>query len=118
MHHILRRGDKQKGRIADVEFEGEPYGAGLSFFIGNLLPGQGPGLHQHPYAETCIVRSGRVALTIDGLEVIGEAGDIAVIAPNTPHSFKAIGEERLQAICIHASDRFVIEWSDEEAVDG
>jgi quercetin dioxygenase-like cupin family protein len=113
MHHILRREDQKKGRIAAVEFEGETYGASLSFFIGDLSPGNGPGLHKHPYPETCIVRAGRVAMMVDGQEVIGNAGDIIVIAAETPHSFKAIGEERLEAICIHASDRFIIEWIDE-----
>jgi quercetin dioxygenase-like cupin family protein len=110
MYSILHPADQRKGAIAAVEFEGAPFGAGLSFFIGDLSPGNGPGLHKHPYPETCIVRSGRVALTIDGTEVVGGAGDIVVIGPDTPHSFKAIGEDRLEAICIHASERFVIEW--------
>ena len=110
MYHAIRREDQVKGKIADVEFEGEPFGAGLSFFIGDLMPGHGPGLHKHPYPETCIVRAGRVGLTIDGEEVQGQAGDIVVINADTPHRFKAVGDERLQMICIHASDRFVIEW--------
>jgi hypothetical protein len=54
MFHILNRRDQRKGAIATVEFEGEPYGAGVSFFQGNLLPGNGPGLHRHPYSETSI----------------------------------------------------------------
>lgn len=113
MVQIFHAKDLRKGAIAAVEFEGEPSGAGVSFFIGDLGPGQGPGLHRHPYPETCIIRSGRVAMWIDGNEVIGNAGDILVIGANTPHSFKAIGDGRLEAICIHASDRFVIEWLDE-----
>jgi hypothetical protein len=31
MFHILKRHDQRKGAIATVEFEGEPYGAGVSF---------------------------------------------------------------------------------------
>jgi mannose-6-phosphate isomerase-like protein (cupin superfamily) len=110
MFHILRRGDQRQGAIAAVEFEGQPYGAGVSFFLGDLAPGKGPGLHKHPYAETCIVRSGQAAMTVDGEEVVAGPGDIVVIGPEAPHRFTAVGEDRLNMVCIHASDRFIIEW--------
>ena len=110
MFHILHRRDQRKGAIATVEFEGEPYGAGVSFFLGNLPPGKGPGLHQHPYAETCIVLAGQAAMIVDGKEVVAGAGDIVVIGPATPHRFTAIGDERLDTVCVHASDRFIVEW--------
>jgi mannose-6-phosphate isomerase-like protein (cupin superfamily) len=110
MFHILNSRDQRKGALAVVEFEGEPYGAGISFFRGNLPPGKGPGLHKHPYAETCIVLSGQAAMVIDREEVVAGAGDIAVIGPSTPHRFTAIGDEPLAMLCVHASDRFIIEW--------
>ena len=109
MFHILHSCDQRKGAIATVEFEGEPYGAGISFLQGNAPPGKGPGLHKHPYAETCIVLSGQAAMVVDGKEVVAGAGDIVIIGPSTPHRFTAIGEERLAMVCIHASDRFIIE---------
>ena len=109
MFHILNRRDQRKGIIAAVEFEGEPYGAGVSFFQGNLPPGKGPGLHKHPYSETCIVLSGQAAMVVDGEEVVAGAGDIVVIGSATPHRFTAIGDERLDMVCVHASDRFIIE---------
>ena len=109
MVRIVKRCDQRKGSIAAVEFEGEPYGAGVSFFLGNLQPGQGPGLHRHPYPETCIVISGQAAMVVDGKDVVAGTGDIVVIGPETPHRFTAIGGERLDMICVHASDRFVIE---------
>jgi len=112
LFQILHKGDQIKGAIAEVEFEGARYGAGVSFFIGDLLPGRGPGMHRHPYAETCIVRAGKALMTVDGKEVIAGPGDIVVLAPGTPHRFVAAGNERLEAICIHASDRFIIEWLD------
>ena len=109
MYSILNCRDQRKGAIAAVEFEGKPYGAGISFFRGDLPPGKGPGLHKHPYAETCIVLAGQAAMVIDGEEVVASAGDIVVIGPATPHGFTAVGDERLEMVCIHASDRFVIE---------
>jgi mannose-6-phosphate isomerase-like protein (cupin superfamily) len=109
MFQILHRGDQRKGKIASVEFEGEPYGAGVSFFLGNVQPGKGPGLHQHPYAETCIVLSGQAAMVVDGEEVVAGAGDIVVIGPATPHRFTAIGDEQLDMVAIHHTERFIIE---------
>ena len=109
MFHILKRRDQKKGSIAAVEFEGESYGAGISFFLGNLPPGKGPGLHKHHYSETCIVLSGQAAMVVDGEEVVADAGDIVVIGAATPHRFTAIGDERLDMVCVHASDRFIIE---------
>jgi mannose-6-phosphate isomerase-like protein (cupin superfamily) len=109
MFQILHRRDQRKGTIAAVEFEGKQYGAGISFFVGNLLPGKGPGLHWHPYVETCIVLSGQAAMVIDGEEIVAAAGDIMVIGSATPHRFTATGNERLDMVCIHASDRFIIE---------
>ncbi len=114
MFHILNRRDQKKGTVAAVEFEGEPYGAGISFFRGNLAAGQGPGLHKHPYTETCIVLSGQAAMVVDGKEVVAGAGDIAVIGPSAPHRFAAIGDEQLAMVCVHASDRFIIECLSDE----
>lgn len=110
MFHLLKPNDQRKGAIADVEFEGGPYGAGVCFLLGNAPPGRGPPLHKHPYAEVCVVRSGQVAMTVDGREVIARPGDIAVIGPGTPHRFVGIGDERLDMVCIHATSRFIIEW--------
>ena len=109
MFHILHRDEQRKGAIAAVAFEGEPHGSEVSFFLGDLLPGKGPGLHTHPYSETCIVRRGRAAMIVDGEDVVAGAGDIVVIGPETPHRFAAIGDERLDIVCIHASDRFIID---------
>ena len=115
MFQILRREDLRKGAIASIEFEGKQYGAGVSFFVGHVAPGKGPGLHRHPYAETCIVLAGRVAMVADGKEVVVSGGEVAVIAAETPHRFTAIGDEPLDMVAIHASDHFVIEWIPTEA---
>jgi len=67
-------------------------------------------LHKHPYSEICLVRAGQVAITVDGQRVVAGAGDIVIIAPDSPHSFTAIGSEQLEAVCIHSASRFSIEW--------
>ncbi len=48
-------------------------------------------------------------MVVDGEEIVAGAGDIVVIGPATPHRFTAIGDERLAMVCVHASDRIVIE---------
>lgn len=116
MFHILHRHEQRKGAIAEIAFEGEPYDAGISFFVGDLEPGKGPGLHKHPYSETCVIHAGRVAMTVAGEVIIAGPGDIVVIKPEAPHRFTAIGDEKLVAVCIHASDRFIIEWLNESAL--
>jgi mannose-6-phosphate isomerase-like protein (cupin superfamily) len=118
MFHILRRNEQRKGAIAAVEFEGEPYGAGASFLLGDLAPGTGPRPHTHPYAEICIVRSGQAAMTIDGREVTAGPGDIVVIGPQTPHSFVVVGEQRLDMVCIHVRERFIMQWCETQRSEG
>lgn len=109
MFKILKPCDQKRGPIAKVEFEGEPYCAGISFFQGNLPPGKGPGMHKHPYPETCIVLAGQAAMVVDGEEVVAGAGDIVVIGPATLHRFTAIGDQPLDMVCVHASERVIIE---------
>jgi len=116
MFHILHRHDQRRGAIAEVAFEGEPYDAGISFFAGELEPGKGPGLHKHPYCETCVIHAGRVAMTVAGEVIVAGPGDIVVIKPEAPHRFTAIGDEKVVAVCIHASDRFIIEWLSETSL--
>lgn len=111
MRHILHPCDQRKGAIASAEFEGGEYGTGFSFFVGSIPPGSdGPRLHRHPYAEVCIVRSGQAAMVIDGEQVVAGPGDIIVLGSGTSHQFSAIGDDRLDMVCIHASNRFIIEW--------
>jgi mannose-6-phosphate isomerase-like protein (cupin superfamily) len=107
MYKVIRSGEIQPSPGGTIRFEGEPYDAGVSFFLVNNEPGTGPGLHKHPYSETWIVRSGRALITADGKEMEAGPGDIMVVSAGTPHKFKNIGTERLDIICIHASPRMI-----------
>jgi mannose-6-phosphate isomerase-like protein (cupin superfamily) len=93
-----------------VNFEGEPYGADISFILTDNEPGQGPALHRHPYPETWIVRDGRAVFYADGDEVEAGPGDVLVVGPGTPHRFRNLGPGRLELVCIHAAARFSTEW--------
>ena len=110
---VVGRGVRPPGSLAAVAFEGGRYGAGISYFQGELPPGKGPGLHRHPYPETCIVLAGRAEMVVDGERLVASAGETVVIAAGAPHKFTAIGDETLEMVAVHASDRIVIEWLSE-----
>jgi mannose-6-phosphate isomerase-like protein (cupin superfamily) len=94
-------------RTRTARFDGADFGAGASFFYVDNDPGQGPGLHWHPYSETWIVIDGRVLFHVDGEELEATNDAIASVPPETPHKFTNIGEGRLRMLCIHASPRII-----------
>ena len=107
MKRVIRSGELQPTPGGTVRFEGEGYGSGVSFFLVNNEPGEGPGLHKHPYSETWIVRGGTALMTADGEDIEAGPGDIMVVGPETPHKFKNVGTGRLDIVCIHSSPRMV-----------
>jgi len=109
MYSVIRSDEQRRSPGGTVTFEGEPHGSGVSMFLVNNEPGQGPDLHRHPYSETWIVRSGKARMTADGEDIDAGPGDIFVVGPLTPHKFKNVGTERLDIICIHDSPRMIQE---------
>jgi quercetin dioxygenase-like cupin family protein len=92
-----------------LRFEGRDHGSGVSFFLVANEPGQGPGLHRHPYTETWSVLEGEATITIGDETVIARAGDTAVVQPGVWHGFTSSGTSILRMICIHASDTMIQE---------
>ena len=109
MHSVLRADEQQRAANRTLRFEGEDYGSGVSLFLVDNEPGEGPRLHRHPYSETWIVRSGRVRFTADRQDVEAGAGDILVVGADTPHKFVNLGPGRLDLICVHDSPRIIQE---------
>jgi mannose-6-phosphate isomerase-like protein (cupin superfamily) len=112
MHHVIRSEELPPSATRTVQFEGEDYGAPISFILLDNEPGQGPGLHVHPYAETWVVRSGRALFRAGEEEIEAGPGDVLVVEGGTPHGFRNAGPGRLQMVCIHAAGRMVTEWLD------
>lgn len=115
MHSILRPDEQERTPTGTVRFEGELSGSGVSLFLVNNQPGEGPGLHCHPYSETWIVRSGSVRFTADGEDLDAGPGDIVVVGPETPHKFANLGPGRLDLVCVHDSPRIIQEELEEQA---
>ena len=86
-----------------LRFEGRDHGSGISFFLVTNDPGQGPGLHRHPYSETWTVLEGQATITIGDVELVARAGDTAVVRPDTWHGFTNTGDGVLRVMCVHAS---------------
>mgnify|MGYP000924756577 CR=1 FL=1 len=109
MMHILRAADRPPRTSRTVRFEGAAHGTEISFFAVDNDPGQGPGLHVHPYAETWIVQSGRARIVAGDDTFEAGPGDIAVVPGGMPHKFTNIGEGRLVMFCVHAAGTMVQE---------
>lgn len=97
------------GRL--TQLEGRGCEAGVSIvFTRTDIPGAGPYLHKHPYAETFVIHSGRARFTVGGLEHVAGADEVIVVPGFTPHTFAVVGTELFVSTNIHANDTFVTEW--------
>ena len=92
-----------------LRYEGRDHGSGISFFLVTNDPGQGPGLHRHPYSETWSVLVREATITVGDETVVARAGDTAVVQPDVWHGFKNTGTGTLRMMCIHASDTMIQE---------
>jgi len=89
------------------EFEGKAFGtnASVMFFSADAV-GKGPKLHQHPYDEIFIVRSGDAKFTVGEQEFHVTAGQIVFGPANVPHKYQSTGTAPLEMIDIHVSATF------------
>ena len=82
-------------------FDGAAHAAPVSFFVLDTRPGEGPGLHRHPYAETFIIQEGQATFTVGDEKIEAGAGDIVVAPAETPHAFVNSGSSVLRSVNIH-----------------
>ncbi len=107
---IDRADGRADGEDWTEDYEDLPGDANISIILQSTTKaGIGPRLHQHPYAETFIIRHGWANFTIGSELLRGRAGQVLVVPPNTPHKF-VTGSDGYEAVHIHANPRFVTEW--------
>jgi mannose-6-phosphate isomerase-like protein (cupin superfamily) len=110
---IVNRSELPRSGTAS-RFEGYLFGeAPVSFFWVDTLPGEGPGLHTHPYAEVFVIHAGQANFVVDNEEQCVTSGQVVVVPPHTPHQFINSGEEPLRLLAIHTSGRIEQEWLEE-----
>ena len=108
---VIDRADgRDDGEKWTENYEELPGNANISIILESTTKaGVGPRLHQHPYAETFIIRRGWATFTVGTERRQGHAGQVLVVPPNTPHKFET-GPDGYEAVHIHANARFVTEW--------
>lgn len=111
---LVAGADIRIGTGRSRRFVGAEHGADVSYFFVENQPGEGPGLHWHPYSETWVVLEGAVRLTIGDRVLVAHAGDTATAPAFTPHGFTNVGEGILRILCIHASDTIIQTFLDND----
>ncbi|MFK4762683.1 cupin domain-containing protein [Microbacterium sp. ZW T5_45] len=111
---VVADADIRIGTGRSRRFEGAQHSAAVSYFYVENQPGQGPGLHWHPYPETWVVLEGSARITIGDETVDVVAGDTATGPAYVPHRFTNIGDGTLRIIGIHASPTIIQTFIDED----
>jgi mannose-6-phosphate isomerase-like protein (cupin superfamily) len=99
--------------LSDIARElvgGDHGGVGVCIIFVDAEPGQGPGLHKHPYEEIFVTLEGEAMVVANGRELHVAAGDVVIVPPHTPHGFTNSGSVPLRQIDIHVSPTFSTEW--------
>lgn len=111
---IVAAAETRIGTGRTRRFVGAEHGADVSYFAVENQPGEGPGLHWHPYSETWVVLEGTVRITIGDESFVGHEGDTATAPAYTPHRFTNVGDGVLRILCIHASPTIIQTFLDED----
>jgi mannose-6-phosphate isomerase-like protein (cupin superfamily) len=83
--------------------------------IQTAEPGYAAGMHSHPYLEVLHILEGTAEAWLEGQEdrpVRLEVGDTIALPPDTPHTFRAVGDRVLRLMGIHASPTRIVRYRD------
>lgn len=111
---VVSGADIRIGTGRSRKFVGAEHGAEVSYFFVENQPGEGPGLHWHPYAETWVVIEGLARITVGEETFVAGAGDTATGPAFVPHCFTNVGDGVLRIIGIHASATIIQTFLDED----
>ncbi|WP_309102870.1 cupin domain-containing protein [Microbacterium sp.] len=111
---VVRDADIRIGPGRSRKFVGSEHAADISYFYVENQPGEGPGLHRHPYSETWVVLEGTARITRGDETFLAEPGDTATVAAHVPHGFVNAGAGLLRILCIHASATMIQTFLDED----
>ena len=106
---VIRQDALPFSRIAH-ELIGSEHDAGDCLLFVDAPPGDGPGLHRHPYEEIFIIQEGRCVFEVDGEQFEAAAGEVVIAPAGAAHRFTNTGDGPLRQIDIHVSPDFSTEW--------
>jgi quercetin dioxygenase-like cupin family protein len=98
-------------------YEGHAHGSpgiDASVFDTRSEPGDGPGLHVHPYPELFLVELGEVTFRVAGEELRVTAGHVLVVPAQTPHAFTNTGTSPSRVVSIHPRGRIEQTWLEDD----
>ena len=75
-------------------------GVPIAVALSTYPPGTGAPEHRHAHWQVFVVYEGRGVYSLDGVEVIAEAGDVVAVPPNALHGFRADGDAPLSHVGI------------------
>jgi quercetin dioxygenase-like cupin family protein len=82
-------------------FSGDQHEFGsLTVATSSNPSGGGVPEHRHPCTELFVVVEGPGVYTLDGVDMIADAGDVVFVPANTSHSFRAAGEDPLRHVAV------------------
>ena len=83
--------------------------------IQTSQPGYVAPMHSHPYTEILHILDGIAEAWVEGHEdekVRLEKGDTISMPPNTPHSFRVVGDQPMRLLGTHLSPKRIVEYKD------
>jgi quercetin dioxygenase-like cupin family protein len=86
----------QSNRVVRLDERGVP----VIVAVSTYQPGLGAKEHRHPHWQVFVVQEGRGVYSLDGVEVVAEAGDVVAVPPNALHGFRADGDVPLTHVGI------------------
>jgi len=78
-------------------------------------PGYVAPMHSHPYVEILHILEGTAEAWVEGEEdrpVRLEVGDTIAMPPDTPHSFRVVGDRRMRLLGTHVSPKRIVNYRD------
>ena len=96
-------------RIGNVEFLARSQDTPrFNLALVTIQPGStGPGAHAHAAEDDSFyILEGELTFTLDGEQLVAEAGTFVLIPPGVPHAFANRGEAVVRCINVHAPAGF------------
>ena len=78
-------------------------------------PGYVAPMHSHPYTEILHILDGTAEAWVEGKEdqkIRLEKGDTISMPPDTPHSFRVVGDQPMRLLGTHVSPKRIVDYKD------